>query len=396
MNRPNRWLSAGTLALIFLACNFPGALQTQPTTAIASAAARPGVSPAVTPAATAPVAVSSVTAVQSIATANPAPATSIPTGAPAADNPLPPNQPVRLVFIHHSTGGNWLADPAGNGLGGDLGRLLMENNYYVSATNYGWGPDAIGDNTDIGHWWDWFNGPSANTYLAALYAENDQNVGDYGDWPRLDTNPGGENQVILFKSCFPNSNLGGSPADPPTTGDNPMRSQASGDDTMYTVGNAKGIYVDLLTYFATRQDKLFVVITAPPLVQADTDAAHAANARALNDWLVNDWLAAYPYKNVAVFDFYNVLTSNAGNADHSDLDAPGGNHHRWWNGAVQHLRNVNNNFSAYLSDDPSHPSQAGNQKAAAEFVPLLNVFYNRWIDSLRPLGAERIYLPLVT
>jgi len=33
------------------------------------------------------------------------------------------------------------------------------------------------------------------------------------------------------------------------------------------------------------------------------------------NWLVNDWLAGYPYNNVAVFDFYNVLTSNGGNTN---------------------------------------------------------------------------------
>ena len=53
-----------------------------------------------------------------------------------ADNPTPPGQPVRLVFIHHSTGGAWLADPNGDQPYGGLGRALMNNNYYVSATNY--------------------------------------------------------------------------------------------------------------------------------------------------------------------------------------------------------------------------------------------------------------------
>ena len=67
------------------------------------------------------------------------------------DDPNPPASPVKLIFIHHSTGGNWLADPAGNELGGDLGRELMNNNYFVSATNYGWevGGDTIGDRTDV-------------------------------------------------------------------------------------------------------------------------------------------------------------------------------------------------------------------------------------------------------
>jgi hypothetical protein len=296
---------------------------------------------------------------------------------PQDDNPTPPEQPVKLIFIHHSTGGNWLADPAGNGLGGDLGRALMENNYYASATNYGWGPRNIGNSTDIGHWWDWFSGPRSSTYLKALYKERKQNFGDYGSWSRLDRDPGGENQVILFKSCYPNSQLGGVPTDPATIGENPMRSAFAGDPSIYTLANAKGIYNEILEYFRSRQDKLFILITAPPLAEWETDAAHAANARALNDWLVNDWLVDYPYHNVAVFDYYNVLTSNAGSPDSSDAGEVSGNHHRWWNGAVQHQHTVNNDFSAYPSGD-SHPSQGGNQKATQEFVPLLNVYYHRW------------------
>jgi len=35
------------------------------------------------------------------------------------------------------------------------------------------------------------------------------------------------------------------------------------------VSNAKAAYNSLLPYFATRQDKLFVVITAPPLADFD-------------------------------------------------------------------------------------------------------------------------------
>ncbi len=298
--------------------------------------------------------------------------------APKADNPLPPSHPVKLIFIHHSTGNNWLSDSDFTPIGGDLGEALMQNNYFVSGTDVGWGPDSIGDRTDIGQWWDWFRGPQSATYTAALYTEYDQNNPPYSSWPRLATDPGGENQVILFKSCYPNSSILGSPTDPPTTGDNPMRGATSGSDT-YTVANAKGIYNDLLVYFATRQDKLFILITPPPLMQSATDASRAANARALNDWLVNDWLDAYPYNNVAVFDLYNVLTSNGGNPDLNDVNSETGNHHRWWNGAVQHIQTVNSNYAAYPVDD-SHPTYAGNQKATAEFVQLLNVYYHRWAD----------------
>lgn len=138
----------------------------------------------------------------------------------------------------------------------------------------------------------------------------------------------------------------------------------------------------MLPYFAQRQDNLFIVITAPPLRSEDTSPEAAANARAFNNWLMNDWLDDYPYINVAVFDFYNVLTSNGGSTriddpDTSDAGRSDGNHHRWWDGSVQHIQTIDNNYSAYWTDD-SHPSQAGNQKATAEFVPLLNYWYGRW------------------
>jgi len=277
---------------------------------------------------------------------------------------------VKLIFIHHSCGENWLADDNGG-----LGIALQDNNYFVSDTYYGWGPDSIGDRTDIGQWWDWFRGPNSSTYLEALYAENEQ-CQWWNCFSRLATDPGGENEIIMFKSCFPNSYLGGNPNDAATTGANPLRGEDSSSEYM-TVANAKGIYNDILTYFATRQDKLFIAITAPPLARGETDPTHAANARAFNNWLVNDWLDSYPYNNVAVFDFFNVLTSNGGDVDTNDLGEETGNHHRWRNGAIQHLQTVNSNMSAYPSGD-SHPTAAGNQKAANEFIDLLNIWYNCW------------------
>ena len=297
-------------------------------------------------------------------------------------NPNPPSSPVRLIFVHHSTGQNWLAD--GNG---GLGLALRDSNYFVSDTNYGWGPTdlaagsgTIGDHTDIGHWYSWFSGPYRDGYLSALYADSGVRSG----YSRLGTNPGGENRIVLFKSCYPNSALGGSPSDPvPPIGSNPLRGQGAGGAAM-TVANAKGIYNQLLAYFATRTDKLFVVVTAPPLVAGATNATQAGNARAFNDWLVNDWLAGYPHHNVFVFDFYGVLTSNGGSTRTNDpavndLGWADGNHHRYRNGSVEHVQSVGFNFSAYGSSaSDSHPSRAGNLKATGEIVSLLNVAYHCW------------------
>ena len=259
-----------------------------------------------------------------------------------ADDPAPPDQPVKLIFIHHSTGENWLTDGYGN-----LGRTLGENNYFVSDTNYGWGPDAIGDRTDILNWMGWFRSDSTPTYMEALFNESGQNSG----YTRRLADPGGENQIILFKSCFPNSMLEGSPNDPPAAGDS------------LSVGNAKYIYNSLLEYFVTRPDKLFIVITAPPV----QDREYARNARAFNLWLTQDWLREnnYPLNNVAVFDFYNILT-------HPD------NHHRYDNGQIEYITDNGGDTLYYDSSGDDHPNEAGSQKATEEFLTLLNIFYHRW------------------
>lgn len=290
------------------------------------------------------------------------------------DDPTAPTQPVKLVFVHHSTGGYWLADDHGQ-----LGIELKNNNYFVSATNYGWGVDSIGDRTDIGQWYSWFGSGRTEAVLNALYAESNKNIGEFGDYTRLATDPGGQNEIIVFKSCFPNSGLKGNLNDPiPSIASNPLRDQTA-DSAYHTVSNAKGIYLDLLTYFQTRPDKLFVVITAPPLI----DGTYATNARAFNNWLVDKstgWLKDYPLNNVVVFDFYNVLTSNGGDANTNDYGLVIGNHHRWWNSAIQHKTDGGSNVLAYPTAD-DHPSAAGDQKATKEFVPLLNIFYHRWKDS---------------
>lgn len=255
-------------------------------------------------------------------------------------NTDPPSEVVKLIFIHHSTGENWLSDGYG-----DLGKTLGENNYFVSDTNYGWGPGSIGDRTDIPNWIEWFSSANTPIYMEALFNETEQRA----SYTRTLTNPGGENQVVMFKSCFPNSALEGSPNDPP------------GAYEELSVSGAKYVYNTILNYFGSRPDKLFIVITAPPL----SDPAYAENARAFNNWLVNDWLREnnYPYNNVAVFDFYNILTDP--------------NAHHWVNqGQIEHITTARNTLYYPSGDD--HPSEKGSRKATAEFVPMLNAFYHRW------------------
>ncbi|MCP4024373.1 MAG: hypothetical protein GY729_21200 [Desulfobacteraceae bacterium] len=261
---------------------------------------------------------------------------------PAMASSTAPGQTMKLVFIHHSVGENWLSD--GNG---GLGRALGNNNYFVSDTNYGWGPDGIGDRTDIPNWPEWFTGSSSQRFLQALYRMNNQN----SDYTRKSKNPGGENQIIMFKSCFPNSNLEGNPNDLPRR-----------HKDWLSVGNAKAVYNELLTYFKKRPDKLFIAITAPPVHERRL----SANARAFNLWLVNDWLKNYGGTNVAVFDFYNILTAK-------------NNHHRISNGKVAHqINETRNTLHYYPGGGDDHPTASGNKKATKEFIPLLNYYVSQW------------------
>jgi hypothetical protein len=207
-----------------------------------------------------------------------------------------------------------------------------------------------------------------------LYREQ----GQRSDYARLeDPDPTRENEIVLIQSSFANSHLSGLPTDPPTAGANALRGQPSWSGEM-TVGNAKGIYNDILEYFRGHPEKLFVVVTAPPLTGDETTPEEAANARALNEWLVNDWLEGYSQKNVAVLDFFGTLTSNGGSANENDLGAETGSHHRWWSGAVQHV-NAESDVSAYAeSVTGSQPTTAGMEKATVELVTLLNYYRNRW------------------
>ena len=139
----------------------------------------------------------------------------LPAAVLAAPNAAPPSATAKIVFMHHSTGDAWLQDGYGN-----LASSLGANQYFVSDTNYGWDPDNIGDHTDIGDWWTWFRGPQRRPTRRALYA----NTGINSGYARSLSNPGGENTVIMFKSCFPNSAVGGSPSDAiPAIGSNPLK-----------------------------------------------------------------------------------------------------------------------------------------------------------------------------
>ncbi|WP_321391032.1 hypothetical protein [uncultured Desulfuromusa sp.] len=263
------------------------------------------------------------------------------TGAETLDM-TPPATTVKLMFIHHSTGSYWIRSGDNDPWGG-LGRELNDNNFYVTESDYGWDAeigDNLGDRTDTVNWPEWFN----DTTMPYVY----QNASHF-DYPdNTIADPGGENEIIMFKSCYPNSEVGDS------------------------IDDEKDIYNSLLSYFEAHADKMFVLIIPPPEITISS----AALTRELSNWLVdrdNGWLADYAETNVYAFNYYNVLTDP--------------NNHHWLNDGIEEnivstdLIDPAHPDELYYPTGDSHPSSEGHQKATAEFVPLLIGWYNFWVNN---------------
>lgn len=211
-----------------------------------------------------------------------------------------------LIFIHHSCGQNWLDN--------SLRNALLAKDYVDECNDIYYGtdlspdsgrPDSLaptpGDNTDMNHWILWFN--------------------DYLDGIKTQGCSDGINKIVMFKSCFPNSNIvsdGTEPGDPFSSDKTIANYKAvyrhpDGPGHTYTYNGYT--YKSLEDIFAENPDTLFIPVTAPPRHYAPTDAtndAEAHRARLFNNWLKNEWLTSYNLNhpglnNVAVFDWFDVL-----------------------------------------------------------------------------------------
>lgn len=259
-------------------------------------------------------------------------------------------------------------------LWGELLKLLKRD---------GSGAYGIGDRTDIGNMHEWFNGSDSELIMSAVYAENNETArfGDHANDARLAAQVAGNaNEIVVFKSCYPNTRLKGSPEDKVNSDAAPPRGYPAGSE-LHTVANAKRAFGDALAYFKTRPDKFFVIVTPPPRLELPENGR---TARGFANWLHRDLLAenSYQLKNVMIFDLYNILTSDPG-AGKSDAGREEGNHHRMWKGEEQHVVAVDRHTLAYpRRPGDNHPSAAGLQKATDEFVPLLVEKHRQWKRSV--------------
>jgi len=271
-----------------------------------------------------------------------------------------PKDPVNLLFIHDSIGGQLMADRGGikgeSGIfrthtnGGGLRTLLTQNNYIVHEAACG---SKIGDKTDVCQWNRTFG-----EHMDRILTTRHQDV-LFGDNSR--------NKVVMFQSSFSSNLIEAEGTEP-----------GSADSSRKTTANYKAAYRSLLKYLEQNPETLFMAVTAPPLAKPAPDRSFirmmlgrpdpadeiGKRARDFNNWLKNiysGWLKDYPLRNVVVFDYYDFLT---------------------FYGASNWLR-----YPSVMGRD-SHPSAEGNAKAAIEMVP----FLNRALNRLENIEAPRKYV----
>ena len=121
------------------------------------------------------------------------------------------------------------------------------------------------DNTDVEHMHHLWTGADA-------------------EWTSFRNKIMSSHEVIAFKSCFPNS--------------------AITDTAM--LNQYKTWYLEMRSYFDAHPEKLFVVMSTPPLHRLATNTAEASNARAFANWLKSPtYLSGHP--NIVCFDLFDYF-----------------------------------------------------------------------------------------
>jgi hypothetical protein len=181
----------------------------------------------------------------------------------------------KLFFLHHSTGQNlinqggvreWLASY--NAQNGSDFRFWDHDYNYIGlrradGSNTGWIYNIPNDNTDpIGLYNLWTTANAARDSILQNH------------------------EVIAFKSCYP----------------------ASAISTLQILQQYQTWYLAIRAVFDQHPDKIFVVMSPPPLHWLSTDLTQADNARAFANWLKSaEYLQGHP--NIVCYDLFDALAA---------------------------------------------------------------------------------------
>lgn len=232
------------------------------------------------------------------------------------------NEFSNIIFIHHSVGNNLIHQ-------GNLREQFQQFGYFFWDQDYldigltqpdgmpaGYSYDIPGDNTDIDGYVMIFQQPvlvlPVNAFSALL-----------------------QHEVIIFKSCFPNSQIA----------DNA------------TLEWDKQEYLIIRQSIDQHPDHIFFLVTSPPLNPAETDKSSAQRARELNTWLASpEFTDGHP--NLFVYNLFDFLAEGNPTAEDTNM-----------------LK------LAFRDGSDSHPNSTANQQVA----PLLAKFVAEKIDQFRKI-----------
>ena len=178
-----------------------------------------------------------------------------------------------LFFLHHSTGRNIIND-------GDM-RAYIDDYNNTNGTAYDfWDHDYnyIGLKNPAG----------ANTGIDYdIPGDNTDPIGLYNLWTTENSARDdivANHEVIAFKSCYPACHI----------------------ENLLELRDYILWYLRMRDYFDTQPDRLFIVMSPPPLHRNSTNLTEADNARAFADWLISDFfLAGHP--NIFCFNLFDHL-----------------------------------------------------------------------------------------
>lgn len=180
-----------------------------------------------------------------------------------------------IVFLHHSTGEHLIQ-------AGELRARLRTQGYLL--WDHGYNFQGLRDPEGIPTGYS-YNIPNNNT--------DPQGLAQVFNQPELPLPVNAlsgllQHDVIMLKSCFT-----------PT-------SEIADEAQLETYQQA---YREMRNVIARHPEKLFILLTQPPLNPASTDSEQAARARRLADWLVSeDFQAGLP--NLVVFDLFDRLAES--------------------------------------------------------------------------------------
>jgi hypothetical protein len=218
-----------------------------------------------------------------------------------------------VVFLHHSVGSNLIKQ-------GELRRRFAAAGFQL--WDHGYNAEGLRDphGTSLGYS---YNVPSDNTDpdgLAQILAQPVYPI------PLNTFSALLQYEVIVFKSCFPVSHI--------------VSDEQFARDQSY--------YLSIRARADDHPDKLFILMTPPPLNPAETDVQAAARARKLANWLKSDgFIGGHP--NFFTFDLFGYLAES----DPAAADA-------------------NRLSKAYREDADSHPNRLANETIGPLFVDFVS------------------------